>query len=76
MDDPLWVIHMLAVFYSQTKMSNRLLTGEFTAVHRLPLTRLGRFFGIPENTSFFEKPVFRFCQSPRTEKQNKTEKTR
>ena len=34
--------------------------------------RLGRFFGIPKNTGFFEEPVFRFCQTLNTEK--KTEK--
>jgi len=36
--------------------------------------RLGRFFGIPKNTGFFEKPVFRFCQTPNTEKPKKPEK--
>ena len=36
--------------------------------------RLGRFFGIPENTGFFEKPVFRFCKHSSTEKPKKTKK--
>jgi hypothetical protein len=37
--------------------------------------RLRRFFGIPENTGFFEKPVFRFCQSSSTEKTGKRQRT-
>ncbi len=38
-----------------------------------PESRLGRFFGIPENTGFFEVPVFRFCKRPSTEKPKKDE---
>ena len=30
--------------------------------------RLRRFIGISKNTGFFEKPVFRFYQSPSIEK--------
>ena len=38
-------------------------------------SRLGRFFGIPKNTCFFEEPVFRFCQTLNTEKPEKGEKS-
>ena len=36
---------------------------------------LGRFFGIPKNTDFFEEPVFPFCQTLNTEKPEKDEKS-
>jgi hypothetical protein len=36
--------------------------------------RMGRFFGTPENTAFFEKPVFRFRKCSNTEKPKKVEK--
>ena len=47
---------------------NRHRNGYKILKQNLVQRRLRRFFGISKNTGFFEKPVFRFYQSPSIEK--------
>ena len=39
-------------------------------------TRLGRFFGMPKNTGFFEEPVFLVLPNPKYRKTGKRQKIR